>query len=189
MATVTIYPTADGFLNNISGWYPSEGFNLSRNTSSSSADYCLAFTKFTTVGAGIGAGDTIDSVTFWWDVYNWSDVNNVAFWSFYTDITPVWGAWDESTPPSIPSGIGYGTVAEGGTGLGSTGWNSKSLTTSIPKSNVFGVGISADLGDLGPALMYFYDKDSGANAPYIVIDYTPAASPAKGSTLATMGVG
>lgn len=185
MATVTIYPTADGFLNNVSGWYPSEGFNLSRNTSSSSADICQAFVKFTTVGAGIGAGDTINSVTFYWNIYTWSDVNLVATWQFYTDVTPVWGAWDESTSPTITGGVSFGTVNDGGINLGSTGLNSKSLTTTISKSGVFGVCIDPQLADVGPSLMYFYDKDT-ANPPYVVIDYTPAASV---RMLASAGVG
>lgn len=191
MSTVTIYPTDDGFLNNISGWYSGEGFNLSRSTSSSDADYAEAYMKFTTVGAGISAGDTINSVTFFWNVYNWNDINGVGYWSFYTDINNIWdgaGTWGESTPPNVPLGIGYGTSNDGGVSLGSTGWNSQALTTSIPKSNLFGVGIKAQLGDVGPSLMYFYDNTGGANQPYIVIDYTPAATSAKGSTLPMMGV-
>lgn len=189
MATVTIYPTDDGFLNNISGWYPSEGFNLSRNTSSSSADVAQAFMKFTTVGAGIGAGDTINSVTLYWNIYIWNDINLVASWNFFTDINNTWdsaGSWGESgTPPNIPSGVGYGTVSDGFITLGSTGLNNKALTTTIPKSNIFGVCIDPALGDVGPAEMRFYDKDT-VNPPYIVIDYTPAGT---GHLLGTFGMG
>lgn len=190
MSTVTIYPTYDGFYNNVSGWYPSEGFNLARNTSSSSADYAQAYMKFTTVGAGISAGDTINSVNFHWNPYTWTDINGVALWVFYTDINDVWdgaGTWNDATPPYIPSGMGYGTVNDSFVALGSTGFNTKSLTTSIPKSNIFGVGIDPQLGDLGPAYMYFYDNTGGANSPYIVIDYTVASTGAR--QLASAGVG
>lgn len=189
MTTTTIYPTDDGFLNNISGWYPSEGFNLARNTSSSSADIARAFMKFTTVGAGIGAADTINSVTLHWNIYVFNDANGVASWMFFTDINNTWdsaGAWGEGAPPNIPSGVGYGTVNDSYITLGSTGWNTKSLTTTIPKSNIFGVNIDPELGDIGPAEMRFYDKDQGINSPYIVIDYTPVALR---KLLASTGVG
>ena len=180
MATVTLYPTDDGFLNNISGWYPSEGFNLSRNTSSSSADYCDAYMKFTTVGAGIGAGDTINSVTLYVNIYNWSDIAFVASWQSWVDINRIWdsaGSWGEGgTPPYVPLGIGYGTSSGSFLTLGSTGWNTYNLVTTIPHNNTFGVGIQAQLGDIGPSLMYFYDKDAGVNSPYIVVDYTPAST-------------
>lgn len=184
MSVATIYPTADGFLNNISGWYSGEGFNLSRSSSSSDADYAEAYLKFTTVGAGIGASDTINSVTFRWNIYNWTDVNAVGFWGFYTDINNVWdnaGTWGEPTPPYVPLGPGYGTVSDGEVTLGGTGWNAQALTNLIPKSALFGVCIKALLGDLGPAAMYFYDKDGGANSPYIEINFTPASSPSVSS--------
>lgn len=187
MATVTIYPTADGFLNNISGWYPSESLNLCRSTSSSDGDYCEAYTKFTTVGAGIGASDTINSATFYINVFSYSDPMAVGGWELYTDITPVWGAWDETTPPNPGSGIDSGTVNNGFWGITSTGaWN-KAISNSISKSGVFSVGIKARLGDVGPAEFRFYDKDH-ANTPYVIIDYTPATT-ASYPIKALMGVG
>lgn len=185
MATVTLYPTADGFLNNISGYYGGEGFNLCRSTSSSDGDYCEHYTKFTTVGAGIGASDTINSVTFYINVYAYSDPMGIAGWQIYTDITPVWGAWGESTAPSVASGINYGTVDGGFWNITSTGAWSKAISTSISKSGVFSVGVKARLGDIGPASFNSYDKDH-ANTPYVVIDYTPASSI---RLLASTGVG
>lgn len=179
MATVTLYATYDGFKNNISGWYPSEGFNLSRNTSSSNGDFCDAYQKFTTVGSGIGASDTINSVTFYWNVYSWSDINSVSQWLFYTDTNAQWdssGTWNDTTPPYDFPDISYGTNYDGAISIGSTGWNNKSITTSIPKSGTFSIGIRASLGDVGPGLMYYYDNSGGANSPYVVIDYTPASS-------------
>lgn len=189
MSTATIYATNDGFLNNVSGWYGAETYNLSRNTSSSSGDLCQAFIKFTTVSAGIGALDTINTVTFNWNIYSWSDINLVAAWAFYTDVNNTWdsaGTWNDSTPPNVPSGVAFGTSSDGAVYLGSTGWNTKTLTTSIPKSGIFGVCIDPQLGDIGPSLMYFYAVENGSNYPYITIDYTPAP---KGGTLTMMGVG
>lgn len=181
MATVILYPTDDGFLNNISGWYPSEGWLTAKSTSSSNTDECEAYMKFTTVGAGIGAGDTINSVTFHWNIYTWNDINFVAYWVFCLDKDNVWDAggytWGESFPPYLPYGIGYGTLNVGGITLGSTGWNSLVLSsTAIPKSGIFGLGIQAQLGSNGPSAMFFYDKDTGATSPYIVVDYTPAST-------------
>lgn len=178
MATATIYPTVDGFLNNISGWYPSEGFDMCRSTSSSDGDYCELYLKFTTVGAGIGASDTINSVTVWIDVYSYSDINAVGGWLGYTDINNIWStssSFTEAAAPYINPSMAYGTVSDGSWSVNTTGWFSKSITTSIPHSDIFGHGIKAQLGDLGPAEFRIYDKDH-ANKPYIVIDYTPAAT-------------
>jgi hypothetical protein len=179
MATVQIQCTADGFLNNISGWYGSETFNLSRNTSSSNADECQAFCKFTTVGSGIGATDTINSATFYWYVTSWSDVNFVSQWTFYTDINNVWdasGAWSDAVQPDLGGGITSGTVNSGSIAIGSVGLNNHSISTSIPRANIFSVGIDCGCSDLGPGLMYFDAREAvGSNEPYVIIDYTPVA--------------
>lgn len=192
---VILYATADGYLNNVSGWFGQEADNLSRNTSSSSGDMCQAFMKFTTVGAGIGSGDTINSVTLHWDILAWNDINAVCSWMFYTDINNLWdgaGAWGDTVQPYLPSGVGYGTVNEGGIPLGSTGWNTKALTTTIPKSNLFGICINPELGDIGPSYMQFYAVENGADIPCIIIGYTVNAVVGVASTnktLATTGCG
>lgn len=178
MATTTIYPTADGFLNNISGYYGSEGFLLARSTSSSDADYCETYVKFTSVGAGIGASDTINSVTFYIYCYSFSDPAEVWADRLYSDTTPVWGSWDDSTAPSVPLGMSYGTNLETSLGINTTGWFSRAsgYPSSFPKSGVFSFGIKASLGDVGPAAAAFHDKTHSTLKPYVVIDYTPAAT-------------
>lgn len=186
MATATIYPTNDGFLNNVSGWYGMETDNLCRSTSSSDADYCELYTKFTTVGAGIGASDTINSVTFYINVWSYSDPFAVGGWQAYTDTTPVWGAWNQTTPPSVSSGMDYGTVDSGFWNITGTGWWNKAISTSISKSGIFSVGVKARLGDIGPAQFTSYNRDHATNKPYVVIDYTPAST---SHLLAMTGVG
>lgn len=196
MATVTIFTTDDAFNNNISGFYSGENFLLASTTSSSNAIENDALWKFTTVGAGIGAGDTINSVTFWAYLSAWSDPGGVNSLSVYVDTNNIWGTLDASDPPTVAPSSGTNSMGALGTGVG---WEQIALVTSIPKSGEFNIAISCDAADSFPGAGTFDAIETGTSrSPYpagsgqtdgrafCVIDYTPASS---SHLLALTGVG
>lgn len=190
MATLTLLCIDDAFNNNISGFYPSEDFVTIGATSSSNAIENDGLWRFP--AAGLAAGDTINSVTFYYYCTAANDGNNVATLVLWTDVNDLWGTLDNSDPPSVV--ISTGTVMGGQVGvvtIAVNAWNSLAAANSIPKNAAFNIGITCDLGDIGPANVNMDAiENTNARSPYpagsgqtdgrafIVIDYTPASDDA-----------
>lgn len=178
MATVTLSPVNDGFLNNNSGWYGAEDFIKVSSTSSSGRDQNTGYWKFTTVGSGIGALDIITSVTLTAYCTARDDANFVGAIIVYTDTASV---WDNPTPwndggnaPNAPFGPGTGTVQSDLVGWPVLGSNSYNVATSIPTNGTFGVSLFASLSDIGPADALFRSREFGTNVASLTITYTPS---------------
>jgi hypothetical protein len=178
-----------GFLNNISGWYPSEDWEWAFTTSSSNANADESYEKYTTVGAGIGAGDTINSVTLNIHVTVWSDPFGVATWIVFTDNLNSWGI----LPPPFHTQGGYAGVTNYnfGFGAGPLGWNQIPLDiTNFPHSGIFNMSILGAANSTGQIDMRWDSTTKGgATKPYVVVDYTPASTTKTYSGLMTMNIG
>jgi hypothetical protein len=176
MSTVTINAQVDGYNDNLAGWFPSGNDLVVKASSSSNTQESIALIKFTTVGAGIGAGDTINSVTLHVYCNTLIDPFLVLLWGWWTDNNNVWGTLGAEDPPTVY--VGTSTVFEG-TSIPAVGVITKTLTTSIPHSGEFNVAIEPVMGSAGGASdtsKFDSLENASGRFPFIVIDYTPAVA-------------
>lgn len=179
MASLTIYPSDDGFINNVSGIYPSESFNESSSTSSSNAIQNTAYLFYDTRDATTGlTGKTITALALRLYGLAYSDINGVGAWLLCTDQNEVWGRTLDTADPMTPV---YGTYSEGYIlGLTVGAYNDLAIPVAHMgdrASKFTNFALMAALADMGPANIDFGAVEEVlAKRPQLVITYTDNAS-------------
>lgn len=175
MATLTINPVDDGYINNISGIYNSEDTNSSASSSSSNANQNTAYMFFDTRDATTGlTGATITALTLRYYGETFGDIAQVAAWIIYTDQNEVWGRFLDSGDPMNPASGTYQESPGAGTAIGQYNEFSIPVAHMGNRASKFtNFAIYASLSDLGPAHFYFGAMEgNAAHRPQLVITYT-----------------
>lgn len=184
MPTLSIYPSDDGYINNVSGIYPTELTNISSSTSSSNAVQNTAYLFFDTRDVTTGlTGATITALTLKLYGIGYSDPFAVAQWVLYTDQNEVWGRTLDSADPMAP---GFGTFVEGFFG-GLTVGIYNDLTVSVAHmgdrtSKFTNFAVYAALGDVGPAYIEFGTVERANIAERSRLDITYTAGVTNGAS-------
>lgn len=183
MATVTLpVLPADGFLNNISGTYPGEWFNLCSGSSSSGFNFNIAAVWFNldtsyiqTLAPDYPGPSAITSKKLSIYVRGVYDPNQVALFRLLTDTAHEWGdnltsagSFNQSVNTINDFLFPFISI--------SLGWND--LVTNYPTVNngtsPMCMAFIPELSDVGPSSFTFdtYEKPSGF-PPTLTLTYTP----------------